>query len=473
MKVNIKKLIFGILAAVSYIAFLFMQPFSDSLSVEAMRVLGTMIAAIFLWAGGVFHETAVVLFMSASIACLGKVPIDTTLAAFSGTIIWTLIGAFILGAAMKKTGLLVRVAYLLLRLFPKSYAGNIIGAMVVNGVISPFLPSKNAKGAIMAPIFRSICDTCGYKPGSKQYEGVFLAVAVNTAIMPIVFISASLTTTTLINTFPEELIPQFTFARWALDALPMFIPLAVMLCLYLIFVYRPKKGEKYETISNAFIEDKLKELGPWSKKEIIVGVLAILLILYWIFKKYLGNFPDYATAIICAVLLWVTDCVDAKTVRTGVPWESLIFIGCAISLCNILPFVGIDVWVTEVVGPFAQTAFSNPYLSIIIVALMVFVMRFLILSENGFLPVFCTLLFPIAASVGVGPFGLGMVISMMVPQFLFPYQSSVYLSTAYGFGADVLNIDRAARFWIPYMIIGIIACLIACPIWQAMGLWYL
>ena len=137
MKLTKKSIIFSVCALVAGLAIGLCPPPSEVLTGDSMRVLGILVGCIIMWAGNVVHECAVVLLMSALMAGLGHVPVATVFSAFSGSILWVLIAAFILGAAMKKSGLLRRVALLLLKVFPKNFAGTSIGLMAVGAVIGP------------------------------------------------------------------------------------------------------------------------------------------------------------------------------------------------------------------------------------------------------------------------------------------------------------------------------------------------
>lgn len=475
MKLNKKSIIVCALAILVFVVFCVIPPFDEELlTADSMRVLGILCASIILWAGNVVHECAVALMMSALIAGIGHVSVGTTFSAFAGSTQWVLIAAFILGAAMKECGLLHRIALMLLKVFPKSYNGTIVGLMTVSTVVSPFVPSKNAKGAILGPVVRSISEAMGYQPKSKQANGLFIAFWTTIMAIPFMFVSGSVSTIALRGFLPEDLQEKFNLVSWALYSLPMMIPLLILLAIFFMKFYGPRKGENVgNELSKEFLNGQLAELGPWSREEKIVSISAVLMILYWIFKAHLGNIPDYASCLLVVAVLMFTNCLDAKTFRTGVSWENVIFIGCCISLGTILPEVGITDWVVSIVGPYTQMAFSNPFLTVIVLIIMSFLVRFLLLSEGSFIAVICALLFPLAMDAGINPWVAGMIINVMVGQFFLPYQSSAFLSGYYGFGADAVDTGETTKFYLVYTVIVTIALLIACVVWQTMGIWWI
>ena len=133
-----------------------------------MQVLGILLGAVILWAGGVLPEAATAILMSMLFIVVAKVPIDTSLSAFSGSTFWLLVAAFGLGAAIKECGLLERVSILLLRLFPKSYKGQVLGLSAVTTITAPIIPSKAAKCSILSPLTRGISEAMGYRTRARR-----------------------------------------------------------------------------------------------------------------------------------------------------------------------------------------------------------------------------------------------------------------------------------------------------------------
>lgn len=474
MKLTKKSIAFSVCALLVCTAISLCPPPSEVLNGDSMRVLGILVGCIIMWAGNVVHECAVVLLMSSLMAGLGHVPVGTVFSAYSGSILWVLIAAFALGAAMKKCGLLRRIALLLLKVFPKNFAGTSVGLMMVGAVIGPFLPSKNSKSVIVGSIVRSISDVMGYEPKSRQANGLLLSFLGTTLIIPIMFMSGSVTTIATQGFLPEEMLGTYDYAGWALRSAPFVIPFIILLGIFTVLWYRPKKGEKTGVdLTNEFLDSQLAELGPWTREEKIIGISTVLMILYWIFKGQLGNIPDYASCLLVVAILWFTGCLDAQTFRNDTSWENVIFIGSCISLSTILPYVHLTDWIVELFAPFASVAFSSPVFTILILVALVFAVRFILLSENGYMSIMCVLLFPLALDAGINPFVIAMILNMMVSEFFFPYQSSVFLSAYYSFGDDAFDANATRLYWTAFTVLGTVAMLIASVMWQMMGMWYI
>ncbi|MDR1711666.1 MAG: anion permease [Propionibacteriaceae bacterium] len=464
--IDTKKVIWGVAALVVAIGLSLVPPPGD-LTDSSMRVLGILAGAVLLWAGRVFHEAAIAVLMSTLFVVAAQVKITESFSAFSGTTFWLLVAAFALGAAVKECGLLERISINLLRMFPKSYAGQILGLLTVTTVTSPIIPSKAAKCSILSPLVRGMSDASGYKPESKPATGFFLSYYAATCFSPAMFISASVTTAALVGLYSDDIQAEYGFLKWMLCALPWIVLIFIGHFFYISRTYKPAEATK---VDSQYLNQRHAELGRWSAKEKIMGVIMVLTIAIWVFKGQLGV-PEYAAALFALVASLVFGILPINKWRTSVAWETLIFIGCCVSLSAVLPAVGITDWLVATVGPYTEGFFGQPLLLIPVLAVMTLLVRFLILSEIGFLTVFTAFLFPLATAAGVNPWVIGFILNAFVIGWFIPYQSSVYLTAIHAAGEGWVTEKATTRYCYIYCAIGLVAMLITYPIWQAMGIW--
>lgn len=466
MKFDMKKIAIIAVALIAGGGLAVVSP-PEGLDASGMRVLGILLGAVVLWAGRVLPEAATALIMSCLFVIIAKVPLETSFSAFSGSTFWLLVAAFGLGAAIKECGLLERISILLLKLFPKSYRGQVLGLAAVTTITSPLIPSKAAKCSILSPLTRGISDAMGYKNESREATGLFLSYYSATCFSPAMFISASVTTAALVGMYSPEIQEQYTMVFWALCALPWLLVMFVGNFAYISARYSPKaKG----TFDLSFLDERLEKLGPWSSKEKIMGIAMALTIAMWIFKSQLG-IPDYAAALFSLIVALSFDILPVKKWRSNVAWDSLIFIGCAVSLSTVLPAVGVTDWLVSAVGPYTESFFGSPILLIAGLAALTLLVRFLILSEIGYLSVFTAFLFPLAIAAGVNPWVVGFIMNAFVVAWFLPYQSSVYLTAIHSAGEGWVT-ERATTFYcVVYCVIALIASYVAYFAWQVMGIW--
>ncbi|MGB4304515.1 MAG: SLC13 family permease, partial [Syntrophomonadaceae bacterium] len=168
----------------------FQQP-PDGLTVQGMQALGIVIGAIIWWVFTVVPEYITAMLMGTLFVLFKLLDFPQAFATFASSTMWLLMAALGLGAAVAKSGLLRRVALLIMSRFPLNFKGQVLGLLGVGLITAPFIPSNNAKVAMLAPLTRAISDAMGYKRKSQAAAGLFGAMFTGVTNVAPVFISAS------------------------------------------------------------------------------------------------------------------------------------------------------------------------------------------------------------------------------------------------------------------------------------------
>ena len=155
----------SVLVVVFYVLACSMKFGEDSvLSAASFVYAGVFLAVIVLLLTGALADWVVVLGASSLMiltdAVFRKVGIMTEpvftmpglFGAFSGSTVWLVIMVFALSAGIGKSGLLNRIAIAILSVFPPSYTGAVVAMMCTGTVLSPLIPSVNAKVNILIPL---------------------------------------------------------------------------------------------------------------------------------------------------------------------------------------------------------------------------------------------------------------------------------------------------------------------------------
>ena len=159
---------------------------------QGVRCLGILLGAIVWWVVGVLPEFATGFVMVALFAIAGGVPTTVSLSGFASETWWLLVGAFALGAGMKISGLMRRMASAVVRVFPNTFAAQVAGLVVASSVVGPLVPSLAAKVSILEPMALGIGEALGYERFGKPMQGLFLAVFTSVRSIGLLAISASI-----------------------------------------------------------------------------------------------------------------------------------------------------------------------------------------------------------------------------------------------------------------------------------------
>lgn len=457
-------------------AFLF-RP--EGLGEQGCFVLAILAGAIVWWICAVLPEFATALIMVALFALIGQIPATSGFSFFSNPIWWLLVGAFSIGLGMKETGLLERMALAIVSRFPSSFTAQVIGFFACGTILGPLIPSMAAKASLLAPLAMEVGDLRGYRRQGRQATGLFLAMFTGVQTAAPAFISSSIVGYTLLAIYPAQVQAQFDFVHWFVSALPWFVPMAVLNLVALALIYRPRRkdatadSEPTSEIAAEPSEDELmakrRELGRMSLDERRMAIITAVTVALWVTQS-LHGMAAWIPAVGALVAMTACGIINKRNFGPGVGWESLIFIGVVLGLGDVFAQAGITEWIVAEFTPLVMALADNPYMLVVGIALITIAARFLIVSQTAFINIFLAFVIPIAITLGINPWVIGMASYTVINIWFVQYQNPVYLAAFYSVDGKMAKNSKLAEYCILYTVIAIVCLLIAVPFWQMMGL---
>jgi len=438
----------------------------NGLTVQAMSGMGIFACAVVWWIADVLPDYVTGILMCTAWVFFEVVPFPKAFAAFSGDTVWLLVGALGIGLAVTKSGLLNRTSLFLMSKFPPNFKGQTLALLFAGNIIAPLIPSTTAKVAIVAPFAQAISDHLGFSRKSRGAGGLFAAMYMGFGATGPVFLSASFIGYTLKGSLPLAYQAQITWMNWFAAACVYGIILFIGSYFAIQFLYQPDEESQME---RGYIRTELAKLGPIKRNEkIVMGVLVISLLM-WMTEKTHGIAAALVALVALCVLL-AFEIFDRTDFKSGIGWDSVIFIGSIIGLATVLPALQIDKWIATMLGSTITPLLSNVYLFVIAGAIMTYLLRFVIVSMTAIVSIFTVLLAPFALNAGVNPWVTGFIVFASAQVFNIAYQNSGYLAGFYATGGEMVNHRQMAKMSIAYMIISCIGLLACVPIWRIMHL---
>ena len=438
----------------------------QGLTVKAMWGLGVFTWAVIYLIFDVLPDYIVTLTMCGLWVLVGAVKFNVAFSFFSNPNWWVLVGAFGLGVAAAKTGLLRRISLGIMKLLPSTFKGQTIAMMGSGTIISPLIPSFTAKAAICAPLSRGISDAMGYAPKSRGAAGLFAANVIGYIALAPAFMSASYLGFMLVSLVPKELQSRFDWVGWFYLILPWTIVLLVLSFFCIMYFYHPKEKD---SLPAGYAADQLKTMGPMGKKEKIALVVIVLTLLLWMTEKIHGASAATVAVLAVAVLLMLK-VYDRVDFRSQITWDAAVFVGTIVGIGSVFPALGIDKWMGNALFPYISPLFSNPSLFVVGFSIIIYIIRFAILSQTATIAIFMVMLSPLAMQAGISPWIVGMVVYVAGNTWTVFYQNAPYVAAFYAVGGDMVNHGQIAKLSVVYMVISIIGLLVCVPFWQLMGL---
>ena len=467
VNLSIKKTVGVILGLALGAGFVLLCP-DAGLGRQGVQCLGILLGAIVWWVAGVLPEFATGFVMVALFAVVADVPTTVSLSGFASETWWLLVGAFALGAGMRRSGLMRRMARAVVRAFPNTFSAQVAGLVTASSVVGPLVPSMAAKVSILEPMALGIGEALGYERFGKPMQGLFLAVFTSVRSVGLLAVSASIVGYALLATLPPDVQAQFDMAHWALAALPWFVVATIVNYAAIVSIYRPRCCDR----DGGPVEEaglSADDFGPMSRDEKRMCAIILVAVALWATQPLHGIGPHivalagFACMLACGIL-------DKRSMRETIAWDSLVFIGTAFGLSSVFAQTGIQEWLVAVASPTFEVLAGNPFLFVIGIGLLTVLMRFLIVSEVAYLNIVMPFLVPLALAAGVNPWVVGFAMYACISPWFVIYQNSVYLPALYSVDGQMVRHADVAKYCFAYTAVCLAALAVSVPYWQWMGL---
>jgi len=369
-------------------------------------------------------------FISVSAATVlvlvGKTPAEAmrwALSGFSNDTVWMIMAAAMFALGYEKTGLGRRIALVLVRTLGKRTLGLGYAIALSDLVLAPFMVSATARsGGTIYPVVKNIPPLYGsYPQENPRRIGSYLCW---TAFATACITSSMFLTSLAPNMMAAELSKriagvEITWTRWMLGFMPVGIVIFLATPLLLYWIYPPeiKEGEKVRVWASG----ELAQMGPISRREIIMGTLAVLALFAWI----LGG--DWVHAAIVAALVMslmvVTGVVSWNDIVSNKQaWNVWIWFATLVTLADGLNRVGFLSWFAK---RSAALIAHFPMLPMIIILVALFwVIHYGFASATAHttavLPVFLAAIMTVSG-MPIKPVALVLVYSLGIQGVISPY----------------------------------------------------
>lgn len=438
----------------------------QGLTATAMRASGILVWAVSFWILEVIPEYITGLLMCTLWAMTKVVPFEKAFAYFSTSTWWIMVGAFGLGVAATKCGLLRRISLFILKLFPATFTGQALGLLGAGTVVSPLIPSANARGAIAAPIALAISDSLKFGRKTDGACGLFGAMFVGFCVIGSpAFLSGSFTNYATMALFPKAY-QNVTWALWLLYALPWAVVVFIGSGLAIYFLYKPPQTV---ALPKRFASDELARLGPMGRDEKLTFVVLMTTLAMWMTES-IHKIASGEVAVLSICVLLAFNVLNRDDFRKGIDWSAIIYVGCIMNIGVVFQVLKIDLWLGHALEPIISRFLSNPYLFVVVLALSVFVARFIIISLAATAVIFTVVLTPLVTIHGMHPWIIAFVSFASSNIWFFFFMNSYYLLSFYGTGGEMVEHRQMIKLSFAYAMIAIVGFIVSVPYWRLLGL---
>ena len=378
-------------------------------------------------------------FLVAVLGLAGPKPADNirwALSGFSNTTVWLIFGAFMFAMGYDKTGLGRRIALILVKKLGRKTLGLGYAITFSDLILAPFTPSNTARsGGTIFPIIRNLPGLYGSSPGETSRKiGAYImwtafAATCVTSSMFITSLAPNLLALDLVN---KTVKISISWTEWFIGFLPVGIILILILPFLVYKIYPPEIKSSEEIPSWA--SQELDKLGKFSRKELVMALLAVLALALWIFG---GNLIDATTAAGFVIsLMIITGTVTWDDILANKQaWNVLVWFATLVALADGLNKVGFVTWFAKSMA--ALLTGMSPIVVMVVLVVIFFIIHYMFAS----LTAHTTAILPVMLAVGaaipglpVKTFALLLCYSLGIMGVITPYATGpgpVYYGSGY------------------------------------------
>lgn len=461
---NTKRIIVLLLAVATAIFISNMTPPHEALGPASMRFLGIFAAFLIVLIFQAMEDWVASLFAMAAMIVCNVATLNKVIEPMAQSTIWLMVGVLAMAAALGSSGLLRRIAMKILTWFPSTYRGMVMAMMTSGLAVTPFVSSVMGKGTLMAPIATNVSELAGFKEGSRPALGMFSAVFFTAYCAGNAFLTGSAYPAIILGMSSFNI----TWIEWFIASSVFLVVIVLGGYVFCMTYCKPRKGEELERIDSSMFREKYAELGPISNNEKFAALVLALAFLGWLTQQWHG--VDAGTiAILAVVAFGIYGLFTSKDFVTKTPWTLIVFVGGLLSVAGLLSSLGVNEWIAAVLGPVLAPILSSPWIFIPVLCIIVYLLRFVIISITATLAIMLAIFGPLMGDAGISMFVLLFTTTVCSNIWSVKYQASIILPVWAAGGGKMVPFEMFSKASLAYMVICFIACTASIPLWQMIG----
>ncbi len=451
--------------------FVVMTLLADGQSVmppEAWRVAAVGLWMAIWWATETIPVPATALLPLVLFDPLGIATIRESAAPYANPTIFLFMGGFMMALALERWGLHRRIALAVIDRVGTDGRRLIGGFMFVCAVLSMWMTNTSTTMMLLPIVFSVSSVIKDHVPNlseesAKNFEiAILLGLAYSASIGGLATLIGTPPNALLMGFMAENYDIEISFASWMLVGIPVsFIMLPIAWFVLTRFLF-PVDVPASEAVSR-HLHGLRDELGSMSTAEKRVGVIFILLILSWMFRKpvtqALGitGVSDAGIVLTAALLMFVLPSGSGEQSRLMIwddivrlPWGVLILFGGGLSLAAAVSDSGLALWLGQQLAPL--NAWGTAVLVLAAVILVIFLTE--LTSNLATTATLLPVMGAIAVQAGVPPIVLTVPITIAAScAFMLPVATA---PNAIVFGTGRFPVKHMAKAGIVLNLIGIV-----------------
>jgi sodium-dependent dicarboxylate transporter 2/3/5 len=319
-------------------------PTPQGLTPEGQKALAVFALAVTFWVLDALPLVITSLLAIILIPLSGAMSTAQAYSLFGNEAVFFILGAFILAAALIRSGLSTRLALAILHRFGTTPSTLLLCVLLLN-VLMAFFMSEHAVAAMNFPILVEMTIVLHLSPRRSNYgKALFLAMAWGSTIGGVATLLGGGRAPLALGILREATGQSFTFVQWSIAILPLVIFLTIV-AHFIIRFFFPIDIQSVQAADEVLREKRMK-LGRVRFQEQAIAAVMLITLGSWIF---LGEEFGLANVALGAVVaLFALRLVTWREIEGYVNWGVLLMYGGAICLGAAINKSGAAGWLAQV-----------------------------------------------------------------------------------------------------------------------------
>ena len=312
------------------------------LSVYGRIALTAFGLSVIGWTLTRLNDTFVALLAASGLVLTGTIAADEFFASIGNSVVWLMIGAFIVARALNQSGLSARFTYAMTSR-ARTVSQLFYLLTVVLLVTALVIPSTSGRAALLVPVYQAIAGTL---QNPRINRALALALPVNillTAIGSLVGAGAHLV---INDTLAQMTGSRFSFGEWVLMGMPFAIvsAFASTWVILHLFLNRQERRLRLDT----YLHSQMPKPGAWTRQERTIALVTLALVGLWASEAWHG-IDNALVAVLGALAVTIPNfgALKFKEAAKGVEWELILFVAASLALSEALVRSGAGRWLVD------------------------------------------------------------------------------------------------------------------------------
>ncbi|WHP31417.1 SLC13 family permease [Trabulsiella odontotermitis] len=370
---------------------------------------------ILLWATSLLPEfiTALLFF---TVAMMAKVaPAEMIFGGFASSAFWLVFSGFVLGIAIRKTGLADRAARALSARLTDSWLQMVASVVLLSYALAFVMPSNMGRIALLMPVVAAMAARAGIHENTRAWYGLALAVGFGTFQLSATILPANVPNLVMSGAAEGSYGVHLNYVPYLLLHTPVLGWLKGMILIGLICWLFPGKPHAPR---------ELTPPPPMSADEKRLAWMLAVVLTLWVTESWHGIGPAWTgLAAACVTLLPRIGFISGEEFSTGVNIRTCIYVAGILGLAIIVTQTGIGDAVGDALLKVMPLDPQRPFVSFLALTGITTALNF-IMTANGVPALYTTFAQSFSDATGFPLLSVIMIQVLGYSTPLLPYQAS-------------------------------------------------